>query len=94
MVALYFYHPVFGRAARPAGGFKLFTQSGQRTASSAKPRTSVTLLPPRPLVSRCTRSTPSEAALLAVAKARLLAAHWHCATGWMQSGQMRPVSVE
>jgi hypothetical protein len=22
------------------------------------------------------------------------AAHWHCTTGWLQSGQMRPVSVE
>jgi hypothetical protein len=46
------------------------------------------------LVSRCTRSTPSAAAPLATAKARLLAAHWHRATGWLQSGQMRPVSVE
>jgi hypothetical protein len=41
MVALHFYHAIFGRAALPAGSFKLFTQSG-----------------------------------------------------WLQSGQMRPVSVE
>ena len=30
MVALHFYHAVFGCATRSAGGFELFAQSGQR----------------------------------------------------------------
>jgi hypothetical protein len=58
MVALHFYHAIFGRPARPAGGFELFTQSGQRGSIQRQ------------------------------------AAHWHCANGWLQSGQIRPASVE
>jgi hypothetical protein len=50
MVALHFYHAVFGRATRYAGGFELLTQSGQRhSLPKAKPRTTVTHLPPRTL---------------------------------------------
>src|SRR5690606_32643609 len=52
------------------------------------PLTTVTALPPRPLVSRDTRATPSPAGT----GARF--AHAHCAMGCRQAGHMRPASVE
>ena len=57
-------------------------------ASSARPRTRVTLFPLRPLLSRLTRALP-----LAGTVART-AWHWHLATGWRHAGHMRPLSVE
>jgi len=75
VVALYFYHAVLD-------GTTCATSSGT-------PVIRVTHLPPRPLVSRCTRTTPSPAGREAFCLAQVQAA-----TGCRQSGQIRPLSVE
>ncbi len=85
---------LISRAARPAGGFELFAQQRQRRNIQRQAAHHRHAFATRPLVSRCPRSTPSADIPAATAAARWLAAHWHCATGWLQSGQMRPVSVE
>jgi phosphatidylserine/phosphatidylglycerophosphate/cardiolipin synthase-like enzyme len=60
------------------------TSSG---SARPRPRTTVTPLPPRPLVSKNTRTTPSVGGATAFLQR-------HCATGWRQAGHMRPASVE
>jgi hypothetical protein len=101
VVALHLDHAVFRRATRAARRPQLLAELGQRqrierqaldsrsaAASAARPLTTVTVLPPRPLVDLETRTTPSAGATVrAWRQTQLL-------TGWRQSGHIRPASVE
>jgi hypothetical protein len=74
----------------PQAALSALPSAASAVVSKATPLIKVTALPPRPLVSRETRTTPSPAATAA----RAFALHTQAFTGWWQSGHMRPDSVE
>src|SRR3990167_7555730 len=79
--------PSFTVPPVPQAALSCLPSAVSPAASSATPLTRVTALPPRPLVSRETRTVPSPAGT----------GFWpqvHCAPGWRQPGHMRPASVE
>ncbi len=57
------------------------------SGSSRTPRTTVTVLPPRPCVERETRTTPSPCGKAGAPQRQL-------ASGWRHCGHMRPAPVE
>lgn len=80
--------PAFTVPPVPHAALSSLPSLARPAESSASPRITVTAFPPRPPVSRDTRTMPSPAGFAA------LFPHEHCATGLRQSGHIRPDSVE
>src|SRR5471030_2806319 len=79
--------PSFNATPVPQRFFNVVARAVSASRASGTPVMVVTVLPPRPLLSRRTRAMPSPSGIRVVLQV-------HASTGWRQSGQCRPASVE
>lgn len=87
MLALDLHHAVLETAPVPQRRFSALASSLSASPASDRPLMVVTVLPPRPLVSRRTRAIPSPTGATACPQMQASLGCW-------QSGQCRPPSVE